>query len=62
MVIFLGVALLVVAGVMLWIGRPRNGEMSPLLRGRYVETTYSVALTGFIGMGLACIFGGFAGG
>ena len=56
----IGVGLLVVAFAMLWIARPRNGEMAPFLRARYVEMTYSVTVTMLIGLGAASVFGGLA--
>jgi hypothetical protein len=61
MIMLIGVALFLVAFVLLWIARPRGGEMATLLRGRYVQEYYAVGIVGFIGMGLACIFGGLAG-
>jgi hypothetical protein len=61
MIILGGVGFLLVGALMLFIARPREGAMAPLLRGRYMEETYSVTVVAFIGMGVACIFGGLAG-
>ena len=58
--ILYGIGLPAIGVAMAWIARPRNGEMSRLLRIRYVESTYAVILTGFIGLRLAAILGGFA--
>jgi hypothetical protein len=62
MIVVLGVVLLVVAGVMYWLARPRNGEMAGFLKAKYVESSYAVLLVGLIGVGVACVFGGIAGG
>ena len=61
MIIPLGVGLFLVALVLLWIARPRGGEMAHFLRGSYVQEFYAVGVVGFVGMGIACVFGGLAG-
>jgi hypothetical protein len=61
MIVITGVGFFVAAIVLLWIARPRNGEMASFLRGRWAEEMYTVVVVGCIGLGLACIFGGLVG-
>ena len=61
MIILTGVGLFLAAFALLWIARPREGQMVSFLRVRWAEEIYSVAVVCFIGMGFACVFGGLAG-
>ena len=61
MVYFLfGVALLVVAALLLWLGRPTEGRSARFLERTKMHVPYILLLTALFGFGLAFTISGLA--
>ena len=59
--VFIGVALLVGAALLLWLGRPsHDGRSAPFLERTKAHVPYTLAFTALIGFGLAFTIGGIA--